>query len=95
MNKMVLMTGNANVKTAEQKLRRITLEIRHEDREDLAVVGIGNDKRIVTFGRILNDKEEAKWIFEIFVESFGQPLLEATFNSPENGYGKREWEWWI
>jgi len=95
MSSVVLMTRKTNSEETEQKLRRITLEIKHEDGEDVAIVGIGNDNKIVTFERLLSDKEEAKRIFNIFVETFGEPLLEAMFSSSKKSYGNREWEWWI
>jgi len=92
---MVLMTRNTNMKTTEQKLRRITLEIKYEDGKHDAIIGIGDDKKIIYFNRTINSKEDAKEIYTMMVEIFGNPAIEELFYAPKDEYAGKSWEWWI
>ena len=92
---MVLMTKNENVKTTEQKPKKIILEIRYKNKEYDAFLGIGNVERTLYFYKKPIDKEDAERVYNEMVKILGQPLVRKMFDFPEEGYGSNEWEWWI
>jgi hypothetical protein len=89
------MTRSTNSEKTEQKLRKITLEIKYEDGKQDAIIGIGDDRKIIYFHRTISNKEDAKEIYTTMIEIFGNPVIEELFYAQKDEYAGKSWEWWI